>query len=71
MLLDVRDDVVEDRVLRLKMLLQLQAFAEDRLGILVGLLGALVRRLSLNVLTDDDDRQQDQLNERLRDPRRR
>jgi len=35
MLFDVRDDVIEHRVLRLQMLLQLQALAEDRLGVVV------------------------------------
>ena len=45
MLLDVGDDVVEHSVLRLQMRLQLQALAEDRLGVLVRLLGPLVGTL--------------------------
>jgi hypothetical protein len=37
-------EIVEDLVLRLEVSLQLQAFVEDRLGVAVGLLGALVGR---------------------------
>src|SRR5580700_5645555 len=68
MLLDLCDDVVEHCVLRLKMRLQLQAFAEDCLRVLVCLLRPLVGRFPLDVLSHDDDGEQDQLDERLRDP---
>jgi hypothetical protein len=50
------------------MLLDLDRLAEDGLGVLVGLLCALVGGLRLQVLTDDDDREQDQLEEVGGDP---
>jgi hypothetical protein len=43
-------------------------FVEDRFSIEIGLLGSLVGSRHLHVLADDDHRQQDQLQECLRNP---
>ena len=60
--------LLEHLVLGLQVGLDLGGFVQDRLGVLIGVLGAVVGRCSLHVLADDDHRQQDQLEERLRNP---
>ena len=59
---------VKRLVLLLQVALDLEALVQDSLGIVVGLLGALVRSAALHPLTDHNHRQHHQLNERLADP---
>lgn len=68
----LRDGVVEcgDQrlVLGLQMFLDLDGFAQYGLGVFVGVLGTHVRGCRRDVLSDDDDREQDQLQKGLSDP---
>src|SRR5678816_4055676 len=66
--LQLVDQIREYLVLRRQMLLDLDRFVQDRFGIVVGVGRALVRRGALDLLADDDDRQQHELKECLRDP---
>jgi hypothetical protein len=50
------------------MVLDLLGLVERRLGILVRLVGSLVRDAGEDVLANHDDREHDQLDERLADP---
>ena len=65
----IADHLLEDRVLGDEVLLELHDLVEDRIGIVVGGLGPLVGGRGEHVLADDDHRQEDQLQEGLRDPR--
>ena len=51
------------------MCLDLDRFMQDGFGIVVGVQSPFVRRLCRHLLADDDDRQQDQLQKRLCNPR--
>jgi len=61
-------DACDGLVLCEQVLLDHFGFLEHRLGILVRLFGTLVGGPSLDVLADDDDRQQHKLQEAAREP---
>jgi hypothetical protein len=51
------------------MFLYFNGFMQHRFGVVVRVNRTLVGRLTRNLLPDDNDRQQDKLQKRLRDPR--
>src|SRR5579864_4539233 len=57
----------QGEVLCVQMLLDLERVVEDGVCVFVGLLSAFVGGGRLDVLADDDDRQEDELQERLGD----
>lgn len=62
------EDLFDRSVLRGEVRLDLIGFLEDGSGVVVGGLGARVGCCGLNVLADDDDREEHELQERLGDP---
>ncbi len=62
------DECRHHRVLRSQVLLELHGLVQNRLSVIVGVARAFVSRVAGHLLADDDDRQQDQLQKRLRDP---
>ncbi len=61
--LQTRHDVRDRLVLSQEVILDLLGLLQHRFGVLVGVLSALVLRGGLNILSHDDDGQQDELQE--------
>src|SRR5262249_48857299 len=66
---DCRQDPVDLHVLGFHVLLDLEGSVQHGVGILVGRLRPRISRGALYVLADDDDREQNELEKGLRDPR--